>query len=158
MGQQARVTSVEALEAFRSHLIVYVSQARPALEEVGVDVLRARLWLENDQQLHWQREIVRRRKVLDEAQQALFGAKLGQLRMEHSAEQLAVHRARRALDEAETKLRVVKKWAREYDNRLQPMLKQTEKLETILSHDLAKAVAYLAQVITTLSVYQEKPK
>ncbi len=33
MPQKAHVTSLDALEAFRSNLIVYVSQARPALDD-----------------------------------------------------------------------------------------------------------------------------
>ena len=37
MPQKAHVTSLDALEAFRSDLIVYLSQARPALDEIGAD-------------------------------------------------------------------------------------------------------------------------
>ena len=35
MADRAQVTSVEAIEAFRSALIVYLSKARPALEEIA---------------------------------------------------------------------------------------------------------------------------
>jgi len=155
MPQKAHVTSLDALESFRSHLIVYVSQARPALEEVSSDVMRVKLWLENDQRTHWENEVRRRTKVLEQAQQSLFSARLGILRQESSAEQLLVHRAKRTLEEAETKLRMVKKWARDYDGRVQPLLKQIEKLHSVLSHDLVKAMAYLAEVIKTLAAYAE---
>ena len=37
--RQADVRSSEAIEAFRSNLIVYLSQARSALEEVSADLL-----------------------------------------------------------------------------------------------------------------------
>ena len=62
MAEKAQVTSLEALDTFRSQLIVYLSQARPALEEVGAEVLRTRMWLENDQRTHWENELRRRLK------------------------------------------------------------------------------------------------
>src|SRR5215469_16152154 len=108
MPQKAHVSSLEMIESFRSSLLVFLSQARPALEEVSADVVRTRVWLEDDQQTHWHNEIRRRRKVLEQAQQSLFSARLGILRQETSAEQLLVHRAKRAVEEAEVKLRIVK--------------------------------------------------
>lgn len=155
MPQKAQVRSIDAIEAFRSHLIVYLSQARPALEEAAADVMRTRSWLENDQRTYWENQIRRRTKELEQVQQALFSARLGSLRKESSADQLAFHRAKRALEEAENKLRIVKKWTREFDNRVQPLLKQTEKLHTVLSHDMVNAVGYLTQTINTLAAYAE---
>src|SRR6476660_4654277 len=104
MPQRAQVTAIEALDEFRASLIVYVSKARPALEEVSADVLRTRLWLENEQRTHWENEVRRRNKALEQAQSELFSARLSKLRKESAAEVMAVHRARRLLDEAQSKL------------------------------------------------------
>ena len=153
MAQGARVTSVEALEAFRSTLIVYLSKARPTIEEVSADVLRMKLWLENDQRMFWEGQVKRRLKALEQAQAELFSARISNLREETSAEQVAYHRARRALDEAQDKLRVVKRWSREFDSRAQPLVKQMEKLHTFLANDLVKAVNYLAEAAQTLHAY-----
>jgi hypothetical protein len=155
MPQQAHVTSLEMLESFRSHLLVFLSQARAALEEVSADVVRARLWVENDRISHWHTEIRQYRKELEQAQQSLFSARLGILRQETSAEQLLVHRAKRSLEQAELKLRKVKKWNREYDGMVQPLVKQMEKLHSVLSQDMVKAVAYLTETIKTLAAYTE---
>jgi len=155
MPQKAQVRDIEAVEAFRSHLIVYLSQARPALEEAAAEVTRIRSWLENDQRTYWENQIRRRRKELEQIQQALFTARVGMLHKESGADQLAFHRARRALQEAEDKLRVVKRWVREFDNRVQPLLKQTEKLHTVLALDMVNAVGYLTQTINTLAAYAE---
>src|SRR5260370_16358157 len=133
MPQKAHVSSLEMLESFRSSLLVFLSQARPALEEVSADVLRARLWLENDQLSHWQNEIRRRRKELEQAQQSLFSARLGILRQETSAEQLLVHRVKRAVEAAGLKLRIVKKWNREYDGGPQPLPQPPQNLPSLLS-------------------------
>jgi hypothetical protein len=157
MPQKAHVTSVDAIEAFRSNLINYVSKARPTLEEVTADVLRLKSWLQNEQRTHWEAQVRRRSKDLEEAQQALFSARISNLRDESTAEQTAYHRARRALDEALEKLRVLKNWNREFDSRLDPLVKQMEKLHTLLANDLTLAVAYLAEVVQTLASYAAMP-
>jgi hypothetical protein len=136
-------------------LIIYVGKARPTLEEVTADVLRTRLWLENEQRTHWEDQFRRRAKELEQAQSALFSARLGNLRDETAAEHLAVHRAKRSVEEAETKLRLLKQWTREFDSRVQPLVKQMEKLHTILAHDMLQAVAYLTQTLDTLAAYAD---
>ena len=156
MPQQAHVTSLEAIELFRSNLIVYLSQARPALDEVSAEVLRARLWLEGEQRQHWESQMRKRLKELEQAQQALFSARLGALRKESSAEQFAVHRAKEAVAEADLKLRVLRKWNRDFDGRVQHLVKQMEKLHMVLSNDMVKALTYLTQTISTLAAYAER--
>lgn len=153
MSDQAHVSSVDALESFRSSLIVYVSKARPALEEISADVMRTRLWLEGEQRTHWENEVRRRTRALQEAQQALFSARLSTFRKETSAELMTVQRTKRAFDDAETKLKVIRKWNRDFDNRAGPLLKQMEKLQTVLAHDMPQAVAFLTQAIDALHAY-----
>jgi hypothetical protein len=155
MPERAHVTSVDALESFRSNLIVYLSKARPTLEEVSAAVQRMRGWLEGEQRTYWENELRRRRRAWEEAQQALFSSKLSQLREASAAEQMAVQRTKRALDEAEGKLRTLKQWNRVFDNRVDPLVKQMEKLHTVLAHDMVQAVAFLAQAIRTLDAYAE---
>ena len=155
MAERADVRSVDAIETFRSQLVVYLSQARPALEEVNAEALRTRVWLENDQRLHWEHQLAKRRKHLEEIQQALFSGRLGMLKKESAVDQVLFHRAKQSVAEAEDKLRTIKKWAREYETRVQPLLKQIDKLQTVLSQDMVGALAHLAQTIQTLSAYAE---
>jgi hypothetical protein len=153
MPERAHVTSVDALEAFRSNLIIYLTKARPTLEEVSADVQRLRGWLEGEQRTLWENELRRRSRALQEAQQALFSSKLSSFRETSAAEQMAVQRAKRARDEAEEKLRVIKQWNRVFDNRVDPLVKQMEKLHTVLAHDMVQAIAVLTQTITKLDAY-----
>jgi chromosome segregation ATPase len=155
MPERANVTSVDALKAFRSHLIVYVSKARPTLEEVTGDVTRTRLWLESDRRVYWEAQVRRRTKELERAQQAVFGAGLSKLREVSMAEKMAVRKAKASLEEAEAKLKRVKQWIRELDQRLEPLTRQLEKLHTILSDDMVNAMAYLAKAAETLDAYAE---
>ena len=155
MAEQAKITSVEAIELFRAALIIYLSQARPALEEVSAELLRTRTWLQNDQRRIWETELRKRRKKLEEAQQELFGARLSSFQETTSLQMMAVQRWQRAVREAEDKLARLKKWDRELDNRSEPLLKQAEQFQNFLATDMPKAVAYLDQTVKILEAYAD---
>lgn len=155
MSQQANVTSTDAIQDFRSSLVVYVSKARPTLEEVGSEVLRLKMWLQNDQRMALEMQMRRRYKELESAQSALASARIASLRTDTSAEQQAVQRAKRHLEEVETKLKRVKHWNREFDSQVEPLLKQLDKLHTTLSNDMVLAIATLGRVVETLSAYAD---
>jgi hypothetical protein len=155
MSERAQVTSIEAVEAFRSQLIIYLKKARPVVDEIAEDVRRVRIWLQNDQLKHWQKESRRCRREWEQAQQELFSAKMSSLRGATAAQQLTVSRAKRALENAEEKLQLVQKWNRQFDNRTDPLVKQLGPLQSNLARDMRQAVAFLAQVIGILEAYAE---
>jgi hypothetical protein len=155
MAGQAKITSVEAIELFRAALIVFTSHARPALEEASSEVLRARLWLENDQRRFWENERRVRNKKLEQARQELFTARLSEFQETTSLQQMTVNRARHAVHDAEEKLAALKKWDRELDNRSAPLLKEVEQLHSFLTAEMPRAVAQLAQMVRTLDAYAE---
>lgn len=155
MPERAKVTSLEAIEAFRSRLIVFREKAGRVLDEASEEVLRTRMWLENDRITFWEGQIRRKHKELEMRQQELFSAQISGMRDASFVQQQAVQKARHALRDAEDKLRLVKVWNRQYDQRVEPVAKQVEKFRHNISHDMAQAVAYLDQVIKTLAEYSE---
>ena len=155
MPDKAKVTSLEALESFRAKLIVYLARAKRELDEVSEEVMRTRLWLQDDRREHWQREVRSRAKKLEEKQQELFSAELANLREVAEAERRGVMLAKRALNEAQTRFDVVKKWNRQYDSRVEPLAKEVDKLRDVLVPHMGKAVAYLTQATKTLGEYAE---
>lgn len=155
MAPRAQVKSVDAIDAFRAALVVYASQARAALDEVSADAQRTRTWLENDQRLVWERELRRRLRALEQAQQELFSARLSNWQTDSDLRRMMEQRARRSVEQAQEKLRLLQRWSRDFEGRAQPLVKETEKLHTLLSHDLVQAAAYLRDVVRTLSAYAE---
>ncbi|HZF00589.1 MAG TPA: hypothetical protein VE344_01715 [Methylomirabilota bacterium] len=153
MPDQAKITSVEAIESFRAALILYLSQARPALEEISGEIVRAKVWLQNDQRRLWESEMRRRLKKLEEAQQELFSARISNFQETTSLQQMAVQRSQRSVREAEEKLARLKKWDRELENHSEPLVKSAEQFQTFLTIEMPKAIAYLAQVMKTLEAY-----
>ena len=154
MAEKAQITSVEAIEIFRANLIVFLSQARPVMEEVGNEMIRARHWLQNEHRAHWEHELRLRARKLEEAKQEYFAATLSKFEDSTALKLMAVQRAQRAIQEAEAKLVVLKKWGRELENRAAPLLKQTEQLQGFLAADMARATAYLDQVLKALDAYR----
>jgi predicted nucleic acid-binding Zn-ribbon protein len=155
MEQQAKVTSVDALENFRASLILFLSKAKPALEEVMHEVVRTRLWIENEQRSHWEREIKTRRRKLEQAQAELFSASISKIQKASAAQQMAVQHAQRAVHAAEEKMRMLKKWNRELENRADPLVKQIEQLHGFLTSEMARASAFLAEAVKILQSYAE---
>lgn len=153
MATRANITSVEAIESFRANLILYLSKAKPAIEEASAEIVRTRVWLQSNQRVHWEGVCKKRARELEEAKAALFSSKISNLREASSAEQLAVTKAKRKLEEAESKLRIIRRWDREYDNLIEPMIRKLEKMQIVLMDDLVKAVTHLTQTVNTLDAY-----
>jgi hypothetical protein len=150
---EANVSSVDAIDLFRAALLVYVSKAKPVLEDACDEVSRTRQWLQTSQRVHWENEVRKRTRTLENAQQALFSASIANLHDQGMAEKAAVTKAKRALTDAEEKLRRVKRWSMDFDQHVGPLVKQLEQLRTVLANSLPKASVHLSQVVKTLDAY-----
>lgn len=156
MADRAQVHSIEGIQAFRAHLIVFVDRVRPLLEEANSDIRKTALWLESEQRPYWERRARRCAQELEEAQQILFGARLSGLREATAAEQAAVTKSRNALRDAEDKLRLIKKWHRDLGPQSEELVRQINALDSILSQDLGRAIALLHSFLQSLEAYTEK--
>ena len=161
MAETANITSTDAIVAFRAALIIFLGKARPLLEETSGEIIRMRQWLDNDQRRHWEGQHRMRSRKLEEARAELFNATLSKLQEASSLHYMAVQRAERAVQESEAKLKVVKKWSRELEERTGPLVKMAEQFQTFLATDMARAIANLDDVLRALEAYmsvkQESP-
>ncbi len=157
MTNQVRVTSIDVLESLRSALIIFLTKSRRSLDDARDDARRTRTWIQHDQRFHWEGQVRQRQKKLDQAEQELLSAKLSGLRDNLVLQQNAVRKAKEALVEAEKKLRAVKRWARDFDNAADPLLKRLEGLRQYLDFELPEAIAYLVRAQQTLEAYTEGP-
>ena len=121
MPGQAQISSIEAIEAFRADLILFLSQMQPLLDEVSGEVVRMRFWLENERREFWQNQIRRRRRQLEEAQAELFNARLSTLNDSSMLQHLAEQKAKKAVEDAEQKLAAVRRWDRDLENLADPV-------------------------------------
>lgn len=158
MANQANVTSSDALEAFRARLIVFHGKAKKAVDETTEEVRRMRVWVTTDQRSHWEGERRRRVKALEQAEQELMSARItGHQETAVMTRQAAVNKMKRAVAEAEDKIRRLKGWAQNFDGRADPLVKRLEGLRQYLDTDLPKATAYLVAVRKILEDYSSGP-
>lgn len=157
MAETARISSVAALEDFRSSLIVYLEKAIRAADEINDEITGTHLWLQSDRRVHWESQLRRLTAELDRRQQELFSARISSLPTDALMEQKAVQKARLDLDHATAKLALVKQHSRQYENRVGPMAKEIEKVRGFLATDMRAAVAALAQTIQSLQAYTGVP-
>ena len=155
MSEQARITSVEAIEAFRADLLVYLEKARNVVDEVSEEVTRTRAWLQDDRSRHWAQQVKRRTMELQERQQELFTAQIANVRHNIQAELVAVRRAKQSLEEAEAKVKAVKQCVRDYPIEVEPLARHADLLRHALVSDMGKAVVLLSQTIESLHAYAE---
>lgn len=156
MAEHANVSSIDALEAFRADLIQYVEKARVALEDAEGEVRRTRSWLDVDRTGHWGRQLKQSAKQLEQAEAELYNVTLTSPQESHAFQKMAVLKARRKVEEAEEKLRVLKKWRQTFDNRVTPLLRQLDPMFFQIGRNLPKGIHTLNESIKALQAYAER--
>jgi hypothetical protein len=155
VADRANVTSVEALESFRASLLVYIDKVGITLDEIDDAVKRMRVWVQTEQPEFWRREIKRLTRALEDAEQALFSSRLSASREPSAQERMNVNRLRRELRRADEKLKITKKWARNYDSIVEPLAKKLEVVRFMTTQRLPQGTEYLRQAANTLHSYAE---
>ena len=155
MATNAKVTSIDALEAFRASLIVFLNKSHSAVDQASDEIRRTRSWIQNDQRTHWENEVRRRGRNLAQAEQELLSARMAKALDNLTVQQMAVHKAKRALEEAQEKLRKVKLWMRDFDGMVEPLARGLNSLRGYLDHDMPQGIAYLSEVQKIMESYTE---
>jgi hypothetical protein len=157
MADQARISDLDAIEAFRVALIVFINKTRLTLDTVQDAVKRARGWVQTEQPNYWHQQIRMRQKKLDQAQQELMSARMSEYVDNPASQQMAVRKARALLEEAQAGAERTKAWGRDFDRTIDPLARKTDGLRDYLDTDLVKAVAYLVEIQKILQAYNETP-
>ena len=156
MSDQARISSIDALEAFRADLIHYVEKARVALEDAEGEVRRTRTWLDVDRTNHWKAQLKKRTTKLEQAEAELYNVTLTSPGESHAFQKMAVVKARRSLEEAEAKVLILRQWRQKFDNRATPLLRQLDPMFFLVGRKLPEGIHALGESIKALQAYAEK--
>lgn len=158
MAEQARISNLDVIESFRTALIIFISKTNQSLDTAMDAVKKTRSWLQIEQPAFWSSQIKQRQKKLDQAQQELMSARMSEFVETPTMQQMAVRKARAALEDAEERLRRTKAWAREYDRHVDPHCRKLNELRDFIDTDLARAAAFLVEIQKILEVYSEIPR
>jgi hypothetical protein len=146
----ANVKAVEALQAMRSMLLKFKSEALNSLYAMQAESRRTIEWLE-ERQRYWQRTLQHWIGVLQEAQAALAGcASQG-----GDCSQLVamVQLARRKVEEAEERLRTVQLHLKRVLTMYQEFEREARRLNALLGQELMQGAALLERSHATLLAY-----
>ncbi len=155
MSQKAHVTSIETLDQIRVALLIFMEKAMLVLDEVSEEVKRTRIWLQSEQGPLIDRTRKRRLKELEMLQQELYTARMSSMHRTKTGYQQRVNKKRKEIRDLEDTMRRLKGWIRNFDSRVEPVAKKVDKLRSIIDHDLARGVNFLAQSVKNLEAYAE---
>jgi len=157
MADAARIDSIDVIRTFRAALWKFAETANAALGDAESDVNKTLVWLENEQQTHWQHQVRVRMEAVAAAkdkvrQKQLFKDSTGR---QQSAvdEQKLLSIAQRKLQEAEQKLAATKAWSRRMQRETHNYKGGVQRLQTVISVDLPNAVASLDRMYAALEKY-----
>lgn len=155
MGEQAQVKSVDALESLRAAFLIYQTKSRRSVDMALEEVARTRQWIQVDRRSHWEGQIRYWTRLLERARSELMTVRLSALVDRSTRHEEAVRTCERGLSNAQDKVKMVKRWSRDFDNAIGPHVRRLESVRDHLMHDLPKATAWLHQAQITLDAYAE---
>ncbi len=153
MSQSARVTSIEALKAFRESLCAFRVQAKEALCATELEIRRVFEWL-NHQLKDWQRMVRQCQEEVLRAKNELVQRKYSKADGRgYTDQELALERAQKRLHEAEDKVERTRHWIRVLPRAVTEYEGPSRQLAGMLDAELAQGIVFLEQKIATLEAY-----
>jgi hypothetical protein len=155
MTQPARVSSIDALREFRRALERFATELGGALSEVDATAQRMMSWLSHDQLPYWQHQIRARSEKLAQARSNLLRKQLSSMQDDPTCidERRAVERAKQAIEDANAKVRLVKKWLMMVDKEYTLYRGATSGLSDTHQRDIPAASIRLAAMVKRLEEY-----
>ncbi len=159
MRDKANVRSLQSLQDARAAMADFRDVVRVALGEAMADVQRTQFWITNDCHLRWRSEQKRRSEKLQQAKSEYARAQMSEFASATSVreEKAAVKKWTMAVDEAEQKLRSLKKWSTMLDREITLFKGQLQTLGRAVDGDLPRADAKLLRMIDALEKYIRLP-
>jgi hypothetical protein len=160
-AQSANVTSIDSLKSVKTALVQFCADVESALVAMELEARRPVEWIEQDRSRYWPQQARRASDLVQEARQALARREIrvsSEDRPSCYDEKKALDKAKRRLQLAEEKARLVRRWASEMQNATEDFATQIARLRTYLETDLTKAVAAAERMATALDRYVQQAK
>jgi hypothetical protein len=156
MNGAASVHSIPMLREFRAALATFGTEAKEASAVNDMTVRRGIDWFQNDLLKFWQSEIRKREEALTNAKAEYERCRMqsfGDRPPDCTDQKVAMRKAQVRLEEAQEKVKAVKKWSRILDEEMQDYMGQSQQLTDMLSGEIPKAMADLDRMLNALEAY-----
>ena len=158
MSTAAKITSIDALAAFRAALVKFREALDAALVALELEGQRPVDWVEVDRARYWPQQGRKAAEALSEAKLALERCEV-RVSSEDTKycydERKAVEKAKRRLQLTEEKTQATKRWKVEMRKRHEDFHVQIAKGRQYLEADLPPAIAELDRMLEALRRYAE---
>jgi len=150
--KSARIDSPDVIKRFRNDFVLFDTACQQALEGIRSDITRTLGWLKGEQLSYWKQQIRKRDDLVLRAkaayQRVRFASNAAGL-----DEKRALQKAIRAKEEAEEKLKRVKKWGQEIERKSGVMLGPCMHLSVQLADMTPRAISRLDRMVDSLDAY-----
>ncbi|HXE52956.1 MAG TPA: hypothetical protein VN541_08080 [Tepidisphaeraceae bacterium] len=157
MAEGARVDSILVLTDFKAVLWKFRESAERALGDAESEMQRVLVWLETEQDSHWQHQIRKCQETVVRCKEAvrmktIFKDAAGR---QQSAvdEEKALRIAVRKLQEAEQKLAAVRRWSRQLQKEIGLYKGSVQRFATTVQSEIPAAAAHLESLAAKLDAY-----
>ncbi len=152
----ANIESPEVIRRLRAQMVKYQERCSAALADIFGDVRTVEGWLERDVQPHWRHQLRRRHELVERAKreyaEAVWASKNAG-KPSPVDEKKALNKAIRRQEEAEDKLRRIKRWSQQMEREIGKRLQPCRSLGILLDTVTPKALARLDQMLDSLDLY-----
>jgi hypothetical protein len=156
MASAANVHSIEAIGDFRAAYVKLVHDSKSGLDAMRMDIRRFMDWLTKEQVAYWKHQIKKAQEELAEAKAALMRKKIAggaDGRAAATEEKVAIRKAQQRLDEAEDKIRRIKRWEKDLERAVMIYEARARQLENFLEIDAPNGIVMLDRKLDALERY-----
>jgi len=158
-AQSANVTSIDALKSVKAALVQFCADVEAALVSMELEARRPVDWIEGDRARYWPQQARRASDLVQEARQALARCEIRVSSEDRSScydEKKALEKAKRRLQLAEDKARIVRRWGSEMQKATEDFAMQVARLRSYMETDVTKAIAAAERMASALDRYVEQ--
>ncbi len=157
MSGFVRVENVESLQVFRQCMLKFAESVNTALADAEAEAARVLVWLETEAQTYWGSQIRKRHEICERCKDAVRQKKLYKSPTGNTQsaveEEKALRVAKAKLEEAEVKLKNVRRYGPRLQKELAIYKGGVSRLQTDVSADVPLAIARLDKMIASLRAY-----
>jgi len=157
MSGYARIDSVDSLRMFRGVLVKFAEVAQVSLADAEGEMQRVLMWLETEASTYWSGQIRKRHENVEKCKDAVRQKKL--FKSPTGSTQSAVEEekqlriAQKRLEEAEEKLKNVKRYTPRLQKEISIYKGGVQRLSTTVSADIPVAISRLDRMTAALEAY-----
>ena len=157
MSGYARIDSVDSLRMFRGVLVKFAETAQVSLADAEGEMQRVLMWLETEASTYWNGQIRKRHEAVEKCkdmvrQKKLFKSPTGSTQSAVEEEK-ALRIAQKRLEEAEEKLKNVKRYTPRLQKEISIYKGGVQRLSTTVSADIPVAISRLDKMCAALEAY-----